>query len=104
MYDVIAIGCGPFNLGLAALADGVDDVRLAVLDSRPEFTWHRGLMFDDAMLQVSFLADLVSLVEPAHPLSLLAWLRYTDRLYQFYVRERSEERRVGKECRSRWWR
>ena len=53
MYDVIAIGCGPFNLGLAALADGVDDVRLAVLDSRPEFTWHRGLMFDDAMLQVT---------------------------------------------------
>jgi len=44
MYDVIAIGCGPFNLGLAALADGVDDVQLAVLDSRPEFTWHRGLM------------------------------------------------------------
>jgi lysine N6-hydroxylase len=27
MYDVIAIGCGPFNPGLAALADGVGDVR-----------------------------------------------------------------------------
>ncbi|HET6292094.1 MAG TPA: SidA/IucD/PvdA family monooxygenase [Kribbella sp.] len=101
-YDVIAIGCGPFNLGLAALADGVDDVKLAVLDSRPEFTWHRGLMFDDAMLQVSFLADLVSLIEPAHPLSFLSYLRDNDRLYQFYVREKFHPTRREYEAYLRW--
>ncbi|MET9272452.1 SidA/IucD/PvdA family monooxygenase [Kribbella sp. NPDC003557] len=102
MYDVIAIGCGPFNLGLAALADGVDDVRLAVLDSRPEFTWHRGLMFEDAMLQVSFLADLVSLVEPAHHLSFLSFLKDSDRLYQFYVREKFHPTRREYETYLRW--
>ena len=102
MYDVIAIGCGPFNLGLAALADGVDDVRLAVLDSRPEFTWHRGLMFDDAMLQVSFLADLVSLVEPAHHLSFLSFLKDNDRMYQFYVREKFHPTRREYETYLRW--
>ncbi|TDW86183.1 lysine N(6)-hydroxylase/L-ornithine N(5)-oxygenase family protein [Kribbella sp. VKM Ac-2566] len=102
MYDVIAIGCGPFNLGLAALADGVDDVQLAVLDSRPEFTWHRGLMFEDAMLQVSFLADLVSLVEPAHHLSFLSYLRDNDRLYQFYVREKFHPTRREYETYLRW--
>ncbi|GAA3122453.1 lysine N6-hydroxylase [Kribbella aluminosa] len=102
MYDVIAIGCGPFNLGLAALADGVDDVRLAVLDSRPEFTWHRGLMFEDAMLQVSFLADLVSLVEPAHHLSFLSFLKDNDRLYQFYVREKFHPTRREYEAYLRW--
>ncbi|TDO45487.1 lysine N6-hydroxylase [Kribbella sp. VKM Ac-2571] len=102
MYDVIAIGCGPFNLGLAALADGVDDVRLAVLDSRPEFTWHRGLMFEDAMLQVSFLADLVSLVEPAHHLSFLSYLKDNDRLYQFYVREKFHPTRREYETYLRW--
>ncbi|MET9311447.1 SidA/IucD/PvdA family monooxygenase [Kribbella sp. NPDC003505] len=102
MYDVIAIGCGPFNLGLAALADGVDDVQLAVLDSRPEFTWHRGLMFEDAMLQVSFLADLVSLVEPAHHLSFLSYLRESDRLYQFYVREKFHPTRREYEAYLRW--
>lgn len=101
-YDVIAIGCGPFNLGLAALADGLDDVSLVVLDSRPEFTWHRGLMFDDAMLQVSFLADLVSLVEPAHPLSFLSYLRDNDRLYQFYVREKFHPTRREYEAYLRW--
>ena len=102
MYDVIAIGCGPFNLGLAALADGVDDVQLAVLDSRPEFTWHRGLMFEDAMLQVSFLADLVSLVEPAHHLSFLSFLKDNDRLYQFYVREKFHPTRQEYETYLRW--
>ena len=101
-YDVIAIGGGPFNLGLAALAHGLDDVTLAVLDSRPEFTWHRGLMFDDAMLQVSFLADLVSLVEPAHPLSFLSYLRDNDRLYQFYVREKFHPTRREYEAYLRW--
>ncbi|GAA1652168.1 SidA/IucD/PvdA family monooxygenase [Kribbella alba] len=101
-YDVIAIGCGPFNLGLAALAHGLDEVNLAVLDSRPEFTWHRGLMFDDAMLQVSFLADLVSLVEPAHPLSFLSYLRDNDRLYQFYVREKFHPTRREYEAYLRW--
>jgi lysine N6-hydroxylase len=101
-YDVIAIGCGPFNLGLAALASGVDDVSLAVLDGRPEFTWHRGLMFGDAMLQVSFLADLVSLVEPAHPLSFLSYLRDNDRLYQFYVREKFHPTRLEYEAYLRW--
>jgi len=102
MYDVIAVGCGPFNLGLAALADGVDDVRLAVLDGRPEFTWHRGLMFEDAMLQVSFMADLVSLVEPAHRLSFLSYLRDNDRLYQFYVREKFHPTRREYETYLRW--
>ncbi|MDX6284380.1 MAG: lysine N6-hydroxylase [Kribbellaceae bacterium] len=101
-YDVIAIGCGPFNLGLAALASGLDDVKLAVLDSRPEFTWHRGLMFGDAMLQVSFMADLVSLVEPAHPLSFLSYLRDNDRLYQFYVREKFHPTRREYEAYLRW--
>ncbi|WP_112241061.1 lysine N(6)-hydroxylase/L-ornithine N(5)-oxygenase family protein [Kribbella monticola] len=101
-YDVIAIGCGPFNLGLAALGSTVDDLQLAVLDSRPEFTWHRGLMFDDAMLQVSFLADLVSLVEPAHPLSFLSYLRDNDRLYQFYVREKFHPTRREYEAYLRW--
>ncbi|GAA1514834.1 lysine N(6)-hydroxylase/L-ornithine N(5)-oxygenase family protein [Kribbella lupini] len=100
-YDVIAIGAGPFNLGLAALADGLD-LRVAVLDSRPEFTWHRGLMFDDAMLQVSFLADLVSLVEPAHRLSFLSYLRDNDRLYQFYVREKFHPTRREYESYLRW--
>ncbi|MFT3716340.1 MAG: SidA/IucD/PvdA family monooxygenase [Gordonia sp. (in: high G+C Gram-positive bacteria)] len=85
--DVLAVGCGPFNLGLAALASTVDDLDVLVVDSGDRFAWHPGLMFDDAKLQVSFLSDLVSLVDPTHPLSFLAYLADVDRLYPFLVRE-----------------
>ncbi|GED96385.1 lysine N(6)-hydroxylase/L-ornithine N(5)-oxygenase family protein [Gordonia crocea] len=85
--EVLAIGCGPFNLGLAALASTVDDADVLVVDSSDRFAWHPGLMFDDAKLQVSFLSDLVSLVDPTHPLSFLAYLADVDRLYPFLVRE-----------------
>ncbi|MEU4312554.1 SidA/IucD/PvdA family monooxygenase [Nocardia sp. NPDC024068] len=84
---ILAIGCGPFNLGLAALASTVDDADVLVVDSADEFRWHPGLMFEEAKLQVSFLSDLVTLVDPTHPLSFLAYLADVDRLYPFLVRE-----------------
>ncbi|XVS62540.1 lysine N(6)-hydroxylase/L-ornithine N(5)-oxygenase family protein [Actinosynnema sp. CA-299493] len=100
--DVVAIGCGPFNLGLAALASTVDDLDVVVLEARPELRWHSGVMFPDAVLQVSFLADLVTLVDPTHPLSFLAYLRDADRLYPFYVRERFHPTRREYEDYLRW--
>jgi lysine N6-hydroxylase len=99
--DVIAVGCGPFNLGLAALASGLD-LRLAVLEARPELRWHPGLMFDDAVLQLSFLADLVTLVDPSHPLSFLAFLQAMDRLYPFFIREQFHPSRREYEEYLRW--
>jgi lysine N6-hydroxylase len=101
VHDIVAIGCGPFNLGLAALAHTVD-VDVLVLDERPELRWHPGLMFDDALLQVSFLADLVTLVDPTHPLSFLAYLRDADRMYPFYVREQFQPTRREYQDYLRW--
>ncbi|OQO95080.1 lysine 6-monooxygenase [Saccharomonospora piscinae] len=101
-YDVVAVGCGPFNLGLAALADGVDDIDLVVFEQRSELRWHPGVMFDEARLQVSFLADLVTLVEPTHPLSFLCYLRDVDRMYPFYVREQFHPTRREYEDYLRW--
>lgn len=101
-HDVVAVGCGPFNLGLAALASSVEGLDLVVLESRPELRWHPGLMFDEALLQLSFLADLVTLVDPTHPLSFLAYLREMDRLYPFYIRERFHPTRREYEDYLRW--
>lgn len=101
-HDVVAIGCGPFNLGLAALASTVDDLDVVVLEQASELRWHPGLMFDDAMLQVSFLADLVTLIEPTHPLSFLAYLQDVDRMYPFYVREQFHATRREYEDYLRW--
>lgn len=100
--DILAIGCGPFNLGLAALASTIDDLDVLVVDSRDEFRWHPGLMFPDATLQVSFLSDLVSLVDPTHPMSFLAYMADIDRLYPFLVREDFFPTRVEYEAYLQW--
>lgn len=41
IYDILGVGIGPFGLGLAALAEPLDDVDAVFVDQRPEFRWHR---------------------------------------------------------------
>jgi lysine N6-hydroxylase len=101
-HDVVAIGCGPFNLGLAALASRVEGLDLVAFEARPELRWHSGLMFDDARLQLSFLADLVTLVDPTHPLSFLAYVHDADRMWPFFIREALHPTRREYEDYLRW--
>jgi lysine N6-hydroxylase len=86
--DIAAVGIGPFNLALTALADEVPELSVVAYDAKPAFDWHPGLMFDWATLQVSFLADLVSLVRPTSRWSFLQYLVDRDRMYPFYIAER----------------
>ncbi len=87
IYDIIGIGIGPFNLGLAALLQPVDSITSLFLDQSENFDWHPGLMLDHATLQVPFMADLVTMADPKSPFSFLNFLKETDRLYKFYIRE-----------------
>jgi lysine N6-hydroxylase len=86
-YDLVGIGVGPFNLGLACLADPVDDLDCVFLEARDELAWHPGMMLDDATLQVPFLADLVTMADPTSRWSFLNYLKETGNLYPFYIRE-----------------
>jgi lysine N6-hydroxylase len=86
VHDVVAIGLGPANLGLACLADPLD-LDLVVLERKPRFDWHPGMMLPTAHLQTPFLADLVTLADPTSRFSFLAYLKDTGRLYSFYIRE-----------------
>lgn len=81
--DCIGIGIGPSNLSTAALLDPVPGFRCEFFDRKPEFQWHSGLLFDDATLQVSFIKDLVTLVDPTNRFSFLAFLAAHGRLYRF---------------------
>lgn len=85
--DLLCVGVGPFGLGLACLADPLTEVRAAFLDAADGFDWHPGLLFEDATLQVPFLADLVTMADPTSRFSFLQWLKETGQLYPFYVRE-----------------
>jgi lysine N6-hydroxylase len=87
VHDLVGVGLGPFNLSLAALADRVPGLRSVFLEAKPEFSWHPGLMLEGARMQVPFLADLVTLVDPTSPWSFLAYLGARDRLFPFYFAE-----------------
>ncbi|SEW25029.1 lysine N(6)-hydroxylase/L-ornithine N(5)-oxygenase family protein [Natrinema salifodinae] len=88
-YDVLGVGLGPFNLGLAALLDGADDLDLdaVFLEREPEFAWHEGMLIEGATLEVPFLADLVTMADPTNPYSFLNYVRKRDRIYEFYFYE-----------------
>ncbi|MFB1064372.1 lysine N(6)-hydroxylase/L-ornithine N(5)-oxygenase family protein [Natrinema sp. H-ect4] len=89
-YDVLGVGLGPFNLGLAALLDGADpDLELdaVFLEREPEFAWHEGMLIEGVTLEVPFLADLVTMADPTNPYSFLNYVRERDRIYEFYFYE-----------------
>ena len=101
-YDLLGVGIGPFNLSLAALADGAADLRTLFCEARPEFRWHHGMLVDGARMQVPFLADLVSLVDPTSPWSFLNYLREQGRLFPFYFAERFQLPRREYDHYCRW--
>jgi lysine N6-hydroxylase len=101
-YDLLGIGIGPFGLGLAALAEPLDDVEAVFLDQRAGFSWHAGMLIEGTTLQVPFLADLVTMADPTSPYSFLAWLKATGRLYQFYIRESFYPLRAEYDQYCRW--
>ncbi|GAB2697473.1 lysine N(6)-hydroxylase/L-ornithine N(5)-oxygenase family protein [Thalassiella azotivora] len=101
-HDLLGIGLGPFNLGLAALADPVPDLDAVFLESRDELSWHPGMLLDGVTLQVPFLADLVTMADPTHPLSFLAYLKDVGRLYPFYIRESFYPLRSEYDAYCRW--
>lgn len=87
IYSVIGIGIGPFNLGLAALIEPVEDLSALFFDQSEGFNWHPGLMLNNATLQVPFLADLVTMADPTNKYSFLNYIKESGRIYKFYIRE-----------------
>ncbi|MCG3039701.1 SidA/IucD/PvdA family monooxygenase [Streptomyces sp. S1A] len=88
VYDLVGVGIGPFNLSLAALCDGVPGLDTLFLDRRPAFSWHPGLLLEGTVLQVPFMADLVTMADPTSRWSYLNYLREHGRLFPFFFSER----------------
>jgi lysine N6-hydroxylase len=86
-YDVIGIGLGPFNLGLACLTEPITELDSLFLESKPDFEWHAGMFLEGAHLQTPFMSDLVTMADPTSPYSFLNYLKESGRLYSFYIRE-----------------
>ncbi|MGC9477585.1 lysine N(6)-hydroxylase/L-ornithine N(5)-oxygenase family protein [Streptomyces sp. WG4] len=90
VHDLIGIGFGPSNVAMAialtehnARADGQETITARFFEQQPRFGWHRGMLIDDATMQVSFLKDLVTLRNPASEFSFLCYLQSRGRLIDF---------------------
>jgi lysine N6-hydroxylase len=87
ILDVIGVGIGPFNLGLAALLEKTECSSL-FFEKKPRFEWHPGMLVEGTTLQVPFMADAVTMVDPTSRFSFLNYLHEQKRLYQFYFFEK----------------
>ncbi|PZF89473.1 lysine N(6)-hydroxylase/L-ornithine N(5)-oxygenase family protein [Micromonospora deserti] len=90
VFDLVGIGFGPSNLAMAvaltehnAKAGIAGAVTAHFLERQHRFGWHRGMLIEDATMQVSFLKDLVSLRNPASEFSFLSYLHSKGRLVDF---------------------
>ncbi|TXJ85144.1 alcaligin biosynthesis protein [Streptomyces lavendulae] len=102
IHDLVGIGLGPFNLGLACLAEPIAELDAVFLESKPDFEWHAGMFLDGAHLQTPFMSDLVTLADPTSPYSFLNYLKEKGRLYSFYIRENFYPLRVEYDDYCRW--
>ncbi|MEV7969452.1 SidA/IucD/PvdA family monooxygenase [Sphaerisporangium sp. NPDC088356] len=89
-HDILGIGFGPSNLALAiaveehnAAVPAEERLNAAFLEKQPQFGWHRGMLIDDATMQVSFLKDLVTMRNPSSDFSFLCYLQERGRLVDF---------------------
>ncbi|OTG79509.1 ornithine monooxygenase [Acinetobacter sp. ANC 5054] len=90
MLDFIGIGLGPFNLSLASLLHEQRHLQYQFFEKKPQFDWHAGMQLPNTVLQVPFMADLVSMVDPTSPFSFLNYLKAQQRLYKFYFLEQAQ--------------
>jgi len=87
IYDLIGIGIGPFNLGLAALTETHTTLECLFFDQKEEFNWHINMILPGTRLQVPFYADLVTLADPSSGFTFLSYLKAKRRLFRFTIRE-----------------
>lgn len=91
VYDLLGIGFGPSNLALAiALTERnaepggrVRPTTALFVERQARFGWHRGMLLENATMQVSFLKDLVTLRNPTSSFSFLNYLHARGRLIDF---------------------
>jgi L-ornithine N5-monooxygenase len=89
VLDVLGIGFGPSNLALAIALDEHNRLtcgralRAVFFEKKPRFGWHRGMLTDDATMQVSFLKDLVTMRNPTSDFTFISYLHSQGRLIDF---------------------
>ncbi|MFC7372419.1 lysine N(6)-hydroxylase/L-ornithine N(5)-oxygenase family protein [Fictibacillus iocasae] len=102
IYDMIGVGIGPFNLGLAAMLQEKGGKEALFFERKSEFNWHKGMLIDGTTMQVPFFADLISMADVRSQFTFLNYLQEHDRLYHFYFLEKFNIPRTEYNHYCRW--
>lgn len=85
--ELLAVGAGPSNLALAIAIEELAPTELAtstlVIERDETVSWQRGMLLPEAVSQVSFVKDLVTLRDPTSRFSFLNYLHANGRLNDF---------------------
>jgi len=87
--DALGIGFGPSNMAMAVAHDALEKneegtvLRLCFIEKNEIFDWHPGMLLDQADMQVSFLKDMATSVDPTSPYTFLNYMKKTDGLNDF---------------------
>ncbi|WP_020658829.1 lysine N(6)-hydroxylase/L-ornithine N(5)-oxygenase family protein [Amycolatopsis benzoatilytica] len=87
-FDLAGVGFGPSNLALAIAvaehnATAAEPLTAHFLERQRSFGWHRGMLLEDATMQVSFLKDLATMRNPVSGFGFLPYLHERGRLVDF---------------------
>lgn len=84
IYDLIGVGFGPNNIGLAVHAtQRDDDINMVFLEKRDELTWQNGMMVPGADIQHSPHRDFITPIDPTSDYTFLNYLKSHNRLLNF---------------------
>ena len=86
-YQLIGVGLGVFNLSLATLLDENGYHDALFFEKQANLNWHGGMLLDSSELQVHYLKDLVTPVDPTSKYTFLNYLKERGLLYQFINRK-----------------
>ncbi|MFD4633069.1 lysine N(6)-hydroxylase/L-ornithine N(5)-oxygenase family protein [Streptomyces sp. NPDC058284] len=88
--DVVGIGFGPSNLALAIALEDIakagavaPEFTMRFFDRQPRFGWHRGMLMEDATMQVSFLKDLATMRDATSRYTFVSYLQEKGRVAEF---------------------
>jgi L-ornithine N5-oxygenase len=91
--DVVGVGFGVSNLALAVALEECagrrgdeslsGEITALFLEKQKSFGWHRGMLIEGAMMQISFLKDIVTMRNPTSDYSFLSYLHERNRLVDF---------------------
>ena len=110
VLDVVGIGFGPANLAVAVvleeLAESGTALSAAFVESKPEFSWHPGMMLPGANMQIAFPKDLATMRNPRSAYTFFNYLHAKGRMVDFINQQYStflhclEQHAIHK---LKWW-